>query len=137
MNQAVIGIGSNIQAVENVETAVQMLSEDHVLIDRSSFTWTEPVGYRDQPDFLNGAVLIATSLGRMNLKRYLRLVERKLLRVKTANKYGPRTIDLDIVVWNGCVIDRDFYTRDFVKEAVLQLMPELKECGEQERRSKT
>ena len=40
--------------------------------------------------------------------------------------YGPRTIDLDLVVWNGEIIDEDLYTRDYLREAVLAVWPELK-----------
>jgi 7,8-dihydro-6-hydroxymethylpterin-pyrophosphokinase len=46
--------------------------------------------------------------------------------VKTENKNGPRCIDLDIVVWNRKVIDRDFYDRDFLQTVVLELMPDLR-----------
>jgi 2-amino-4-hydroxy-6-hydroxymethyldihydropteridine diphosphokinase len=53
---------------------------------------------------------------------YLRLMEDRLGRVRTANKFGPRTIDLDIVVWNGEIVNADYSERDFVRDAVRELL---------------
>ena len=52
-------------------------------------------------------------------------MEKDLGRVASAERFGPRTIDLDIVVWNGKVVDKDFYSRDYLKESVLELLPDL------------
>ena len=43
-------------------------------------------------------------------------------RVKSANKFGPRVIDLDIVVWNGEVTDEDYYSREFLRDAVEEVI---------------
>jgi 2-amino-4-hydroxy-6-hydroxymethyldihydropteridine diphosphokinase len=59
------------------------------------------------------------------LKGYLEDVEKRLGRQKTENKNGPRTIDLDIIVFNGVIVNNDFYKYDFVKSAVLELLPDL------------
>ena len=61
MNQAVIGVGSNINAEENIKRAIAMIRDGHELMAESEWTWTKPIGSEDQPDFLNGAVLILTS----------------------------------------------------------------------------
>ena len=71
------------------------------------------------------AFLVSTGLDREELERNLKEIEKKLGRVKTGTKFGPRTIDLDIVVWNGEVVDLDFYERDFVRNACCELLPEL------------
>ena len=127
MNIAVISIGSNIDSEVNIEKARSLLAGEHELLGESSFVRTKPVGYLKQPDFINGAFLLSTEMDQGELERNLKKIEKALGRVKTAIKFGPRTIDLDIVVWNGKVVDRDFYERDFVRNACCELLPELAE----------
>ena len=122
MNQAVIGIGSNIDPVENTAEAITALAEGQRLLARSRFVWTKPIG-PPQPAYLNGAVLIETPLDRDALKAWLRGVEDRLGRVRSAERFGPRTIDLDVVVWNGQVVDEDVRTRAFLRQAVSEVWP--------------
>ncbi len=124
-NQAVIGVGSNIKPEYHVRLARARIDTAHHLIKESEFVFTRPVGFSDQPDFLNGAWLVHTSMDRYTLNAWLHGVEKDLKRVRTENKFGPRTIDLDIVVWNGCIIDEDVYARPFLKKAVYELLPDL------------
>ncbi|MDE0355255.1 MAG: 2-amino-4-hydroxy-6-hydroxymethyldihydropteridine diphosphokinase [Deltaproteobacteria bacterium] len=126
MNQAVIGVGSNIEPELNVSRARERIAHRHVIIAESPLVETSPIGYVDQPDFTNGALLVETDLDRERLRADLKAIEAMLGRRPGTNRYGPRTIDLDIVVWNGAVIDRDFYTRDYLREAVLAVLPDLK-----------
>jgi 2-amino-4-hydroxy-6-hydroxymethyldihydropteridine diphosphokinase len=123
MNQAVIGIGSNIDPHKNIEQSLQRISEQHTLLAQSAFVETTPVGYTDQANFINGAIVIETPMSQNDLCVWLHELEKELKRVRTANKYGPRTIDLDIVIWNGEVIDKDVYARDFLKQAVQEVFP--------------
>lgn len=125
MNTAVISLGSNINPRENIEKAVSFISLDHELISKSDFISTKPVGYLCQPDFINGAVLIKTQADYDELNLYLKKLETRLGRVRTENKFGPRTIDLDIVVWNRRIVNDDFYERGFIKNSVLKLIPDL------------
>ena len=125
MNIAVISVGSNIDPDANIEKARALLAREHELLGESAFVRTKPVGYSKQPDFVNGAFLVSTALDPKELERDLKEMEKKLGRVKTGIKFGPRAIDLDIIVWNGEVVDRDFYKRDFVKKACCELLPEL------------
>lgn len=125
MNRAVISIGSNINPDRNIKGAITLLEEDLKILGKSKFVRTKPIGYPHQPDFINGALLTATELELNELITLLKSIEKKLKRSKTGNKYGPRTIDLDVVVWNGKIIDADFYERDFVKKAVLELLPDF------------
>ena len=53
---------------------------------------------------------------------YLKKIEDRLKRDRTQPRFGPRTIDLDVVVWNGKVVDRDYYTREFLKNAVDEVL---------------
>jgi 2-amino-4-hydroxy-6-hydroxymethyldihydropteridine diphosphokinase len=61
-------------------------------------------------------------LDRPAFEAYLKDLEARLGRVRTENKFGPRTIDIDVVVWNGEIVNEDYYTRDFVRNAVDELM---------------
>jgi 2-amino-4-hydroxy-6-hydroxymethyldihydropteridine diphosphokinase len=125
MNRAVIGIGSNIDPETNIVKAKRILENEQTLIRESSFTKTKPVGNALQPDFINGALLIESTLTFHELKTYLREVENRLGRIRTADKYSPRTVDLDIVVWNGTIVDDDYYSRDFLINSVHEVLPEL------------
>jgi len=113
INTAVVGLGSNIDPEENIEKA------------RDSFVETEPVGYKEQRNFINGALLIETDMDVQGLKSWLKNLEASLGRARTENKYGPRTIDLDILVWNGKVVDGEVYERNFLKTSIGELLPDL------------
>lgn len=121
MNRAVLGIGSNIDPYRHIERAIKELSRDHTVIKVSSLAVTAPIGCTDQPDFVNGAALVETALDIAGFTAYLKELERNLGRVKGPDKSGPRTIDLDIVVWNGAIVDDDYHTRGFLRNAVEEL----------------
>lgn len=126
MNQAIIAVGSNIESDKNIAKAREILAKDFELVAEADFVSTKPVGYAQQPDFLNGAVLIRTDLKLEPLRQHLKNIEDTLGRRRTVLKFGPRTVDLDIVVWNGKLLDPDFYERDYLKKAVLELDPGLR-----------
>jgi 2-amino-4-hydroxy-6-hydroxymethyldihydropteridine diphosphokinase len=125
MNRAVISVGSNIEPEKHVRWARQRIAEELKLVAESEFVETEPIGRPDQPNFLNGAFLVETSRSRDELEAWLKSLEQELGRVKQADKYGPRTIDLDLVVWNDAVVHPDVYEREFLRKAVRQLLPHL------------
>ena len=101
-NTTYIGIGSNqgdkykncILAIEDIRTC-----EKNHLLKQSSFYLTEPWGYSDQDDFINLAIEIKTSFSPLTLLSFLQEIEKKLARKKNG-KWGPRTIDLDILFYN-------------------------------------
>ncbi|MHC5137596.1 MAG: 2-amino-4-hydroxy-6-hydroxymethyldihydropteridine diphosphokinase [Planctomycetota bacterium] len=125
-NKAIIAVGSNIEPKTHIERAREMIAAEHTLVAVSNLVRTTPQGLAEQADFLNGAFSIETGLDSERLEAYLKEVEATLGRVRTENKNGPRTIDLDITVFNGEIIDNDFYRYDFVRKAVTELMPEMK-----------
>ena len=124
-NLAVIGLGSNIDPEKNTRKARKAIESTFNLKGASSFVKTEPVGFEDQPKFINGAVLIETVMGYDELKNCLRVIEKELGRVRTENKDGPRTIDLDILVWNGEIVDEEVFERPFLKKSVRELLPDI------------
>ncbi|NIP39373.1 MAG: 2-amino-4-hydroxy-6-hydroxymethyldihydropteridine diphosphokinase [Candidatus Dadabacteria bacterium] len=121
MNRVIVGVGSNINPAENVRRAKQLISEQHTIVKSSHFIKTKPIGFKEQDDFLNGGWLVNTSLDQKSFKKFLNFIEDKLGRKRTRNKYGPRTIDLDILIWNGSVVDDDYYERDFLRVVVKEL----------------
>lgn len=125
MNHVIIGVGSNILPEGNIAKARDRIASQHRLIAESAFVETEPIGFTDQPNFLNGVFHIETEFDYPSLKEWLLDTEKALGRRRGKNKYGPRTIDLDIVVWNGKIVDDDFHKRKFLRNAVLEVWPEL------------
>jgi len=126
MNIALISAGSNIHAAENIAKAKAFLSKK---FPNSTFTRnliTKPIGFVDQPDFMNAIFCVKTEQNRAELNLVLKEVENLLGRIRTENKFGPRTIDLDIVVWNEKVVDDDVYTREFLRDLVVEVLPEMK-----------
>lgn len=122
MNTYIISMGSNINPQENMEKAVALLTERFAVSARSDFLVTTPEGFTEQEDFLNGCVKITTALTSPKLKEELLKIEAELQRVRTENKNGPRTIDLDISTCNGEIIDSDYEKYWFVKKTVDQLL---------------
>ena len=121
MNDCIIGIGSNINPEHNIQKSLAFLEQEVEIIAISSWVKTAPIGIINQNDFINGAVRIRTALSQDNLTNYLKKLEDKLGRDRSFPKFGPRTIDLDIVVWNNNIINNDYYTRNFIKNTVNEL----------------
>lgn len=126
MNQVIIAVGSNIDPDKNIAKAREILVKGFELVAETDLVSTKPVGYARQPDFLNGAFLIRTDLKLEPLRQHLKRIEDTLGRRRGVLSSGPRTVDLDIVVWNDKLLDPDFYERAYLKKAVLELMPDLK-----------
>ena len=124
-HEVVIGLGSNIDPEANLEQAVQELKSRFKVSKRSQWTRTKPIGIQDQPDFYNGALLIETELEQQSLKKELKRIEDILGRDRSFPKFGPRTIDLDILIWNKKVVDEDYYERDFLRKGVEEIIPDL------------
>lgn len=118
---AVISLGSNIDPGTNVEKALKGLESIGLILKKSTFIYTAPLLYKDQPKFLNGAVLLKTKFERDVLHRQLKTLEAQLGRIRTTNKNGPRTIDLDIIVFDGEIVDDDYYERDFLQKMVAEV----------------
>lgn len=126
MNHVIIGLGSNIESNQNIQRAREILAQKYHVVAESCFKVTKPVGKNEQADFINGSILIETKLAIRQLKTELDKIEKTMGRNRPHDRHGPRTIDLDIVVWNENIIDRDFYDRNYLKESVLELVPDLK-----------
>ncbi len=113
-----------IETANSLGVSVAELAEVCEVLARSRFIPTEPVGPPGQPTFVNGAVLVRTSLAQDGLRTRLKDIEHRLGRVRTDDKFAPRTIDLDLVVWNGQIVNSDVQARPFLQELVREVMPE-------------
>lgn len=102
-----ISLGSNIEPEKNLAQAVRLLRSKCKVIAVSSVYRTAPQGFSEQPDFLNMAVQIITSLRPETLKSdVLAWIEHELGRKRDPlNKNAPRTIDLDISLWGNAVFE--------------------------------
>jgi 2-amino-4-hydroxy-6-hydroxymethyldihydropteridine diphosphokinase len=131
---AYLGIGSNIGDKQaNLEGVVKLLRDTPGITVKtvSPFYITAPVGYADQPDFLNGAVALETTLSPDQLLKRCQELEQELKRVRTI-RWGPRTIDVDILLYEDLVLDDPNLTvphprmleREFVLKPLNDIAPE-------------
>lgn len=133
MKRAYISIGSNIgERFQHLKNAVQSLhSHDGVsVLTISSIYETAPVGYTDQADFLNVVIAVETQLGAQQLLEKCQQIEQQLGRVRDI-RWGPRTVDLDILLYNGEDIATEnlvvphprMHERAFVLVPLLEISP--------------
>jgi 2-amino-4-hydroxy-6-hydroxymethyldihydropteridine diphosphokinase len=138
---AYVGVGSNIgRRRETIGAGLSLLGAERGVSIRSvsALRETDPVGYEDQPSFLNGAVAVETELSPRELLERLLTIERRLGRVRGGGpRYGPRTIDLDLLVYGEEQLDEPGLTvphprlaeRRFVLEPLAELDPSLQIPG--------
>lgn len=121
MNECIIGIGSNIEAGYHISQMLKLLAEHFEVVQVSAMVQTRAIGMTGQPDFTNGAVKIKTDLSMDELSLFLKQLEDRMGRDRSQPRFGPRNIDLDILIWNNRVVDPDYYTRDFLRYSAAEL----------------
>lgn len=121
MNDCIIGIGSNIEADRNIAEMLRLLAAKVEIVQVSQMVQTKPIGITEQADYTNGAVRIRTKMSLETLSLYLKLLEDQMGRDRSQKKFGPRNIDLDILIWNNTIVDPDYYTRDFLRNSAAEL----------------
>lgn len=132
-HKAYLSIGSNMgDSKEYLESAVKMLKEkDEIRVEKiSSFIVTKPYGNENQDDFLNGAVQIETLFDPYELLDCIAEIEAKCGRIRKEH-WGPRTLDIDIVLFDDLIIESDKLTvphvdmqnRDFVLRPLCEIAP--------------
>jgi 2-amino-4-hydroxy-6-hydroxymethyldihydropteridine diphosphokinase len=137
MTRSFVGLGANLEDPRGqIERALELLGdEDGVeVVAVSTLRETEPVGFEDQPRFLNGAAELETWLAPRELLQRLLEIERRLGRVRgDGPRFGPRTIDLDLLLYGDETIDEPglsvphprLHERRFVLEPLADLDPGL------------
>lgn len=105
---AYVGIGSNlddpVQQVQQAFAAIERFPESG-FFSRSGLWRSAPLGPADQPDFVNAVAAFLTRLEPLDVLRRLQAIERATGRQRKAEQWGPRTLDLDLLVQGGLVID--------------------------------
>ncbi len=131
MNTAYLLLGSNIEPVENTCRAISQLRLV-VSIVSASRTWeTRSIG-SPGPDYLNLAIKVLTELDRLALKeQVINKIERSLGRVRSEDKNAPRTIDIDILVFNGEITEPKLWDRPYEALPLADLLPDLVHPGRQ------
>src|SRR5215211_6923525 len=134
--RAYLGVGANLgNREETIERALELVGRQKgvEVVAVSALRETEPVGFTDQPRFLNGAAAIETDLEPRELLEALLTVERALGRTRDGPRFGPRTIDLDLLLYDDVVVDEPglqiphprLHERAFVLEPLAELNPGL------------
>jgi 2-amino-4-hydroxy-6-hydroxymethyldihydropteridine diphosphokinase len=129
---AYIGVGSNVgDRKAACRKAIELLANAGRVISVSSLYYTEPVGYKEQEDFINAVVSIETELSARELLDACHAIEDRLGRTRTL-RWGPRTIDLDILLYGDLMMNQPdlviphplMATRKFVLAPLAEIAPE-------------
>lgn len=132
-----IGIGSNIEPEINIQKSLYELKNHLIILNISPVFTTSPIGAKEkQSDFFNCTIetKLREEMNPFDLKfKVLRSIEKQLKRVRSIDKYAPRTIDLDILLFQNVIInqedlaipDPDIFLRDFLFAGLLYLNPNL------------
>lgn len=127
---AFVAVGSNVEPRENIAAALVALKKTLRVRASSTFYRTKSLGRQDQPDFINGVWQIETSLSPARVKNeVLQPIETGLGRLRTGDKFAPRRIDLDLVLYDDLVVNEAELTlphpdirRPFVHVPIMELL---------------
>ena len=120
-----ISLGSNIQPVQNIKAAIELLSEKFDPLILSSI-WESPAVGSSGPNYLNSAILFYSDLSPVQIKeQILTPIENILGRVRSQDKYMDRTIDLDPLVYNQFVVDSDLWDQAHLALPASEICPDL------------
>lgn len=129
---AFVSVGSNIDPLKHIPQALTLLQQRERVIATSTFYQTEPLGHPDQPAFVNGVWAIRTSTDPLALQDLLHQIETQMGRVRTIDKYTPRVIDLDLILYGQkqchtpkLTLPHPDLHRPFVREPIHELITAL------------
>lgn len=136
MAHVFIALGSNLQdptlQVKLAINTLKQLPNIHV-VAVSPFYRSKPLGPQDQNDYLNAVIKLTTTLLPLELLDQLQHIEKNQGRVRKANRWGPRTLDLDILLYDNLIIESERLTiphyhmkkREFVLFPLFDIEPDL------------
>jgi 2-amino-4-hydroxy-6-hydroxymethyldihydropteridine diphosphokinase len=136
MTTAYIGLGSNLENPElQIRNAVQAIKtiERTVMSNISALYYSRPMGPQDQPDYMNAVIQLETSLTAITLLDELQRIENVTGRVRKEDRWGPRILDLDILLYDNEVINSErlivphygLKEREFVLIPLHEIAPHL------------
>lgn len=136
MTSVYLGIGSNLdKPIEQVQRAMRALSlmpKSH-LVGQSRLYRSEPLGPPDQPDYVNAVAALETELPALELLLLLQGIEHHQGRIRDGSRWGPRTLDLDILLYGDEFINHPqlqvphpgLHVRNFVLYPLHEIVPDL------------
>lgn len=135
--EAFVGIGSNVDPEKNILAALPEIGSRVQVLDASRFYRNPALApdLRERPPFVNGVLKIRTGLTSYDLKYgVLRNVERRVQRSRTVDRYGPRTLDLDLLIYGDLEVESDEITlpdpdisvQPFWVVPLAELVPEMR-----------
>lgn len=136
-----VGLGSNLeqpaQQIHNALAALAVIPSTR-LVTHSRMYRSLPQGPREQPNFINAVAALDTELSALSLLHALQVIEQQQGRVRSAEKWGPRTLDLDMLLYgNSRYRDKDLviphpyaHQRDFVLVPLIEIAPEIEIPGQ-------
>ncbi len=131
-----IALGANLgepeKQAQNAILAIKQIPQTQI-VNVSPFYRSKPLGPQDQPDYLNAVIKIDTLLSPFTLLKALQTIEKELGRERKAERWGPRTLDLDILLYDNMTINTDtliiphydMYNREFVLYPLFDIAPDL------------
>ncbi len=126
MHQVYLSLGSNIQPEVNLPRAIELL-QDQGEIRKVSGAWESEAVGSDGPNFLNACVLFTTSLSQTEVKeKIIHPIETTLGRKRSADKYAPRPIDIDIILFDEQSYDDKYWKQAFVVVPLAEIHPEYR-----------
>ena len=142
MNTCILGLGSNIRPRRHIREAKKILGEKFKILKESRFVSTKAVGFPRQGDFMNGALLMTTELNFDQLRPRLKEIEQDLGRPPDSLKYGPRTIDIDILLYDDIKLNLPhliiphprMFEREFVMTPLAEIAPEVAKALKKQRK---
>ena len=121
-----LSLGANIDPLENLTNALDILA-DHVELIAVSSIWSGPPIGVDGPDFYNAAAHIRTPLSQHALKRdVLHKIERASGRKRSADKFAPRQLDLDIIIFNALEVEIDIWRYAYLAVPLAEIHPDYR-----------
>ena len=125
LHEVYLNIGSNIDPERHLQQAIRLLRE-HGRVEAISNAWQSHAFGSNGPDFLNACVLFLTPLQADELKeQVIRPIEAKLGRVRGEDKFAPRTIDIDIILFDEEPFGWEFWSNAFVVVPLAELLPDF------------
>lgn len=125
-HRAYLSLGSNIQPETHLVQAIEQL-RDYGKLEKVSSAWESQSVGAEGPNFLNACVLLATPLAQVELKEQALLpIETKLGRRRSANKFAPRTIDIDIILFDDRSCNDKYWEQAFVVVPLAEIYPEYR-----------
>lgn len=125
-------LGDPLKQAQDAIVAIKQIDQTKVT-NISPFYRSKPLGPQDQPDYLNAVIELETSLTPIALLKALQMIEIKLGRTRKADRWGPRTLDLDILLYDDLQINDetltiphyDMHKREFVLYPLFDIAPDL------------